>query len=88
MQSVHIQDFQKRLLYYLTQAEAISIHLNDRELGVYTPNQRTTPEQRQQTFENLDRALKQAMAESGMTEEQLADALSPNMLPLLQFQTK
>ena len=88
MQSVDIQDCQKRLLYYLTQGEAISIHLNDRALGVYTPNQRTTPEQRQQTFENLDRALKQAMAESGMTEEQLADALSPNMLPLLQFQTK
>ncbi|MBW4650327.1 MAG: hypothetical protein KME06_16810 [Kastovskya adunca ATA6-11-RM4] len=73
MKHVEVEKFKTRSLDYLTGNEPLAIVQDGEVVGHYYPKKRTKQEEVKRAVERLDRAVKQALAETGMTEDEFAD---------------
>ena len=77
MKQVAVKEF-TRSLDYLTGSEPLAIEHNGEVVGFYYPKKRTKQEENQRLFEQIDQILDRMAQQSGMTKDELIDALDPS----------
>lgn len=73
MKHVEAREFKERSLDYLTSNEPLAIKHEGEIIGFYYPKKRTKQEEVKRAVERLHQAVQQALAETGMTEDEFAD---------------
>lgn len=73
MKQIEAREFKERSLDYLTGNEPLVIEHDGEVVGFYYPKKRTKREQLKRDIKRLDQLVKQVLAETGMTEDELAD---------------
>ena len=73
MKHVEAREFKERSLDYLTSNEPLAIEHEGEIIGFYYPKKRTKQEELERTSDRLHQAVQQALAETGMTEDEFAD---------------
>lgn len=73
MKQIEAREFKERSLDYLTGNEPLAIEYEGEVVGFYYPKKRTKQEEVKRAVERLDQAVKRVLAETGMTEDELAD---------------
>lgn len=73
MKHVEAREFKERSLDYLTSNEPLAIEHKGEIIGFYYPKKRTKQEEVKCAVERLHQAVQQALAETGMTEDEFAD---------------
>lgn len=75
MKSVGIREFRDKASQYLASREAIAVKRHGKLVGFYIPVEQSDDIEIQQALQKLSQTVETAMAESGMNEAALADAL-------------
>lgn len=75
MKTVDLNDLKKELL--LTEQEALAIEHNGTLLGYFYPKNPKNQAEADALWERLDKAVERVMAETGLDEEGLVEALAP-----------
>jgi hypothetical protein len=78
MKQVAVKEFTDRSLDYLTGSEPLAIEHNGEVVGFYYPKKQTKQEENQRLFEQIDQILDRMAQQSGMTKDELIDALDPS----------
>ena len=74
MKRVGVREFLDQLPDGVPSGEIITVERNGEPIGYYLPlPPKRSPEEIQHAIERLERAVQQALEESGMTEDELAD---------------
>jgi hypothetical protein len=68
-----IRDFRDRATRYLAGNDVIAIERHGKTVGFYIPVPNREEEQGQRALAELKMAVRQAMAETGLSEDELAD---------------
>jgi hypothetical protein len=75
MKRVGVREFRDRATKYLASDEPIAVERHGRPIGFYIPVKRADDEEVREALDALDRAVKQVLEETGMTEDELVRAL-------------
>ena len=75
MKSVGIREFRDKASQYLASKEALAVKRHGKLVGFYIPVEQSDEIEVQQALQRLSQTVETAMAESGMNEVTLADAL-------------
>ena len=75
MKSVGIREFRDKASQYLASKEAVAVKRHGKLVGFYIPVPQSEEEEIEQALSRLNQTVAQAIAESGMDEAALADAL-------------
>lgn len=75
MKSVGIREFRDKASQYLASREALAVKRHGKLVGFYIPVEQSDDIEIQQALQKLSQTVEIAMAESGMNEAALADAL-------------
>jgi antitoxin (DNA-binding transcriptional repressor) of toxin-antitoxin stability system len=75
MKSVGIREFRDKASQYLASREVIAVKRHGKLVGFYIPVEQSDEIEIQQALQRLNQTVETAMAESGMDEAALADAL-------------
>lgn len=78
MKHIAVEKLAEHSLNYLTGNEALAIEHNGEVVGFYYPKKRPKPEETKRLFEQLDATLERMAHQSGMTKDELIDALDPS----------
>lgn len=73
MKHVEAREFKERSLDYLTSNEPLAIEHEGEIIGFYYPKKRTKQEELERKLDRLGQLVNQALAETGMTEDEFAD---------------
>ena len=73
MKQVAVSELQEKAADYLTGKEPLAIEHDGEVVGYYYPKKRTKQEEVKRAVERLHQAAQQALAETGMTEDEFAD---------------
>ena len=75
MKSVGIREFRDKASQYLASREVVAVKRHGKLVGFYIPVEQSDDIEIQQALQKLSQTVETAMAESGMNEAALADAL-------------
>ncbi|HHP7229863.1 MAG TPA: hypothetical protein ACFCUY_03265 [Xenococcaceae cyanobacterium] len=75
MKSVGIREFRDKASQYLASKEALAVKRHGKLVGFYIPVPQSEEEEIEQALQRLNQTVSKAIAESGMDEAALADAL-------------
>lgn len=75
MKSVGIREFRDKASQYLASREVVAVKRHGKLVGFYIPVEQSDDIEIQQALQKLSQTVEIAMAESGMNEAALADAL-------------
>lgn len=75
MKSVGIREFRDKASQYLASREALAVKRHGKLVGFYIPVEQSDDIEIQQALQKLSQTVETVMAESGMNEAALADAL-------------
>ena len=75
MKSVGIREFRDKASQYLASREAVAVKRHGKLVGFYIPVAQSEEEEISQALQKLNQTVAKAIAESGMDEAALADAL-------------
>lgn len=73
MKQVEMEEFAARPERYLRGGEHLEVVHDGRVVGYYLPRPRFTPEEKREAMDRLQATIAQVLAETGMTEDELAD---------------
>lgn len=73
MKRVGIREFRDRASRYLAGGEVLAVERHGKPIGFYIPLRPGTDDEIRVARERLDRAVEQVRAETGLTEDELAD---------------
>ncbi|MCL1464233.1 hypothetical protein [Argonema galeatum] len=73
MKQVAVSELQEKATVYLTGSEQLAIEHNGEVVGFYYPKKRTKQEEVDRAVKQLSETVQQILAETGMTEDELAD---------------
>ena len=76
MKSVGIREFRDKASQYLASKEAIAVKRHGKLVGFYIPVEQSDEIEIQRALQRLSQTVETALAESGMDEAALADALN------------
>jgi antitoxin (DNA-binding transcriptional repressor) of toxin-antitoxin stability system len=76
MKSVGIREFRDKASQYLASKEAIAVKRHGKLVGFYIPVEQSDEIEIQRALQRLNQTVETALAESGMDEAALADALN------------
>jgi hypothetical protein len=72
MKVVGVREFRDHATLYLSGTDPIAVTKNGHVIGIYTPFKRDY-ERRRRALDRLEQTVNQILAETGMTEDELAD---------------
>lgn len=72
---ISLEEFRANMVYHLFRRERLVIEHEGQPLGYFTPATRTSPEETQAILRRLAESVQRALTETGMTEDELVDAL-------------
>ncbi|MGL5793678.1 MAG: hypothetical protein ACRC06_04600 [Waterburya sp.] len=75
MKSVGIREFRDKASQYLASSEAVAVKRHGKLVGFYIPVPQSEQIEIEEALQRLNQTLEAAMAESGMDEATLAQAL-------------
>ena len=75
MKSVGIREFRDKASQYLASKEAIAVKRHGKLVGFYIPAEQSDEMEIQQALQRLNQTVETAIAESGIDETALANAL-------------
>ena len=75
MKSVGIREFRDKASQYLASSEALAVKRHGKLVGFYIPVSQSEEIEIEQALQRLNQTVSKALAESGMDEAALADAL-------------
>lgn len=75
MKSVGIREFRDKASQYLASREVVAVKRHGKLVGFYIPVEQSDDIEIQQALQKLSQTVETAMAQSGMNEAALADAL-------------
>jgi hypothetical protein len=78
MRHVGVREFRDKATTYLSGDEILSVEKHGRPIGYYVPAPRANQEKIRQDLEQLAAAVKRALNETGMSEDELADLFDLN----------
>ncbi|MCL1475528.1 hypothetical protein [Argonema antarcticum] len=79
MKQVAVSELKEKATVYLTRSETLAIeHNNGEVIGFYYPKKRTKQEEVDRAVKQLSETVQRILAETGMTEDELADLFDPS----------
>ncbi len=75
MKSVGIREFRDKASQYLASKDAVAVKRHGKLVGFYIPVEQSEEIEIEQALQRLNQTVERAIAESGMDEATLADAL-------------
>jgi hypothetical protein len=78
MRHIGVREFRDKATTYLSGDEVLAVEKHGRPIGYYIPAPRASEEKIRQDLEQLATAVKRALDETGMTEDELADLFDLN----------
>jgi antitoxin (DNA-binding transcriptional repressor) of toxin-antitoxin stability system len=78
MKRVGVREFRDHATRYLSQGEILAVERHGRPIGFFIPARASAEEDVRQALERLHRVVEQVLAQSGMTEDELSQALDLN----------
>jgi ribosome-binding protein aMBF1 (putative translation factor) len=75
MKSIGIREFRDKATHYLASREIVAVKRHGKLVGFYIPVKESDEEEVQQAIKRLSETVEAALAESGLSEEELAHAL-------------
>lgn len=75
MKSVGVREFRDHATKYLAGEESLTIERNGEPIGYYIPTKRRDTAKIQAAMERLGEAVDRLLAATGLTEDELADAM-------------
>lgn len=78
MRHVGVREFRDKATAYLSGNEILTVEKHGQPIGFYIPTPRASQEKIREDMAQLAVAVKQALAETGMTEDELADLFDLN----------
>jgi hypothetical protein len=78
MRHVGVREFRDKATIYLSGNEILMVEKHGQPIGYYIPAPRASEEKIREDLEELAAAVKQALDETGMTEDELADLFDLN----------
>lgn len=78
MRHVGVREFRDKATTYLSGNEILTVEKHGQPIGYYIPAPRASPEKIREDLAHLAAAVKQALDETGMTENELADLFDLN----------
>lgn len=78
MKRVGVREFRDHATQYLASDNVLAVERHGRPIGFYIPVNATPLEERQHVVAQFGKAVERLLAESGMTEDELAEALDFN----------
>jgi hypothetical protein len=76
MKAIGIRAFRDKATHYLAAKEAVAIKRHNKIVGFYIPVQASEETEIKAALEKLELAVDQSLAESGLDEEMLSQALN------------
>lgn len=73
MKQVAVSELQEKAAVILTGSEPLAIEHNGEVVGFYYPKKRSKPEEVERAVKQLSETVQRVLAETGMTEDELAD---------------
>jgi hypothetical protein len=73
MKQVAVSELQEKAADYLTGKEPLAIEHDGEVVGYYYPKKRTKQEEVERAVKQLSHTVERILAETGMTEDELAD---------------
>lgn len=78
MRHVGVREFRDKATTYLSGSEILTVEKHGQLIGYYIPASRASQEKIREDVAQLAIAVKQALDETGMTEDELADLFDLN----------
>ncbi|MBR8835355.1 MAG: hypothetical protein DSM106950_15340 [Stigonema ocellatum SAG 48.90 = DSM 106950] len=75
MKSIGIREFRDKATHYLASSEIVAVKRHGKLVGFYIPVKESDEEEVQQAIKRLSETVEAALAESGLSEEELSRAL-------------
>lgn len=75
MKSIGIREFRDKASHYLASKDVVAVKRHGKLVGFYVPVPQSEPEEITQALQKLNQTVEKAIAESGLDEAALADAL-------------
>ena len=75
MKSVGIREFRDKASHYLASSEILAVKRHGKVVGFYIPVKESDTEEVQRAIKQLSQTVEAALAESGLSEEELSQAL-------------
>ncbi len=75
MKSIGVRQFRDKASHYISRNEIIAIKKHQKVVGFYIPIQESTEEEISDAFKKLSVTVNTALAESGLSEDELSKAL-------------
>jgi hypothetical protein len=73
MKQIEVDELRENPVIYLKGPEPLAIEYQGEVLGLYYPKKRSKPEEVKLAIEHLEREIDRVLAQTGMTEDELAD---------------
>jgi hypothetical protein len=73
MKRVSVEEFRDNVSRYLVGMESVVVECDGRTVGHYLPTKRVNSEESRKAIDELERTAERILAETGMTEDELAD---------------
>jgi antitoxin (DNA-binding transcriptional repressor) of toxin-antitoxin stability system len=78
MKRVGVREFRDHATHYLSQGEIFAVERHGRPIGFFIPVRVSAEDDVRQALERLHRVVEQVLEHSGMTEDELSQALDLN----------
>jgi hypothetical protein len=75
MKTIGIREFRDKASHYLAGREILAVKRHGKVVGFYIPVEQSDEEEVQQAIKQLSVTVEAALAESGLTEEELSQAV-------------
>jgi antitoxin (DNA-binding transcriptional repressor) of toxin-antitoxin stability system len=75
MKRVGVREFRDHATRYLSQGEVLAVERHGRPIGFFIPAQASAEDDVRQAMERLQRAVERVLERSGMSEDELSEAL-------------
>lgn len=75
MKSIGVRQFRDKASHYIGSKEIIAIKKHEKVVGFYIPIQDSNQDEIQEAFKKLSATVNTALAESGLSEDELSKAL-------------
>lgn len=75
MKHIGVREFRDHATQYLSSGDVLAVERHGRPIGFYIPVSLAPAEERQRAVAQLSKAVERLLVESGMTEDELIEAL-------------
>ena len=79
MKRVGVREFRNHAAAYLSGDDVVAVERHGRPVGFYIPTRPSTDEELAQALERLDQTVREVMARTGLSEDELSRLFDPNI---------